>query len=35
VLLTLSVGAGLTLVIGLVGTLPALTARPARALRAL
>jgi putative ABC transport system permease protein len=35
VLLTLGAGAGLTLVIGLVGTLPALAARPAQALRAL
>ncbi len=35
VLLTLGAGAVATLVIGLVGTLPALTARPARALRAL
>jgi putative ABC transport system permease protein len=33
-LLTIAAGAGLTLVIGLVGSLPALAARPARALRA-
>jgi len=35
VLLTLGAGAGLTLIIGLVGALPALAARPAQALRAL
>lgn len=35
VLLTLAAGAGLTLGIGLAGALPALAARPARALRAL
>jgi putative ABC transport system permease protein len=35
VLLTLAGGAGLTLGIGLIGALPALAARPARALRAL
>lgn len=35
VLLTLAVGAGLTLGIGLLGTLPALRARPAQALRSL
>jgi putative ABC transport system permease protein len=35
VLLTIAAGAGLTLVTGLVGALPALAARPARALRAL
>jgi putative ABC transport system permease protein len=35
VLLTLAAGAGLTLGIGLIGALPALAARPARALRAL
>ncbi len=35
VLLTLGAGAGLTLVIGLAGALPALAARPAQALRAL
>lgn len=35
VLATLGAGAGLTLVIGLLGTLPALAARPAQALRAL
>jgi putative ABC transport system permease protein len=35
VLLTLGAGALVTLAIGLIGTLPALAARPARALRAL
>ncbi len=35
VLATLGAGAGLTLVIGLIGALPALAARPAQALRAL
>jgi putative ABC transport system permease protein len=35
VLLTLGAGAAVTLVIGLVGSLPALAARPAQSLRAL
>ena len=35
VLLTLGAGVGLTLVIGLLGSLPILAARPAQALRAL
>jgi putative ABC transport system permease protein len=35
VLLTLAAGAGLTLIIGLAGALPALAARPAQALRSL
>jgi putative ABC transport system permease protein len=35
VALTLAIGAGATLVLGLLGSLPALAARPARALRAL
>jgi putative ABC transport system permease protein len=35
VVLTLGAGAGLTLLIGLIGTLPALAARPAQALRSL
>jgi putative ABC transport system permease protein len=35
VVATLAVGAGVTLLIGLIGSLPALAARPARALRSL
>jgi putative ABC transport system permease protein len=34
-LLTLGAGVGITLIIGLVGSLPILAARPAQALRAL